>query len=63
MDISGKAHAATNISVGIAGILSPWWMNALNITEYVLHFVTVLGGAILVLYQLKSMYSKRNEKE
>lgn len=63
MDIQEKTHAFTNLTVGSAAILSPVWMNAINITECLLHFMTVLGGFILVVFQLKRMYDKSGKND
>ena len=60
MDVQEKSHAALNYAIGVTGITSPFWMDAINIAEYWLHFLTVLCGFLLVAYQLINTYNKRN---
>ena len=58
MQIQDKAHAATNYILGSVGITSPFWMQLISEATGILQFLAALGGAILIVIQLKRTLKK-----
>lgn len=59
MDIEERSHAAINYVVGGTAASSPWWLNFIQITDPVVHWLTGIIGLVLVLVQFSRTVNKR----
>jgi len=59
MDIQGKTHAAINYVVGGTAATSPWWMDFIQITDPLVHWLTGIIGLALVVVQFNRTINKK----
>lgn len=59
MYIQEKSHALMNYTIGGTAATSPWWLDFIQITDPVIHWLTGVIGLILVLVQVSRTVNKK----